>query len=182
MGKPPKQRGNDLAPMAYDELRRLARYQMDRLEPGHTLQPTALVHEAYLRLARTGDSLWNDEQHFVAAAARTMRFILVDEARRKSSIRRGGRCQRVFVDDVAGEDKHPIDLLVVDEAARLLEEENEQAAEILDLRLFGGLTLAETARATGISVDMAKREWRFVKSWLCAHLSDWQPGNTHADS
>lgn len=167
--------GKALTPVVYDELRRLARMHMARLQPGQTMQPTALVHEAYLKLARTADFVWNDKEHFVAAAARAMRFILVDEARRKASAKHGGHLERVFIDDVVQEESDPLDLLVLDEVVTRLEQEDPHMGEFLNLRLFGSLTLAETAVMTGVSLDRAKREWRFIKRWLCAQMLERRP-------
>jgi len=161
-----------LTPSAYEELRRIARTYMSRLPAGQTLQPTALVHEAFLRIADLPESRWGDEQHFIAAVAKTMRYELVDEVRRKASRKRGGDRRRVLLHDVSGARSHsPIDLLALDEAARKLERLDPRKGRVLDLRAFGGLTLEETATALGLSFDIVKRDWRFIKQWLSSELT-----------
>lgn len=166
-----RQAADELFPLVYDELRRLARSRMAGQPPGTTLQPTALVHEAYLKLVGTGDPGWQSRAHFFGAAARAMRNILVDQARRKGSLKRGGDRKRVDSDDVEPFIE-PIseDILSLDEALKELEQQDERKARIVMLHYFAGMTLDETAAALGISVPTVQREWRFTRSWLFTRL------------
>jgi RNA polymerase sigma factor (TIGR02999 family) len=162
-----------LLPLVYDELRALARSHLSRTPPGNTLQPTALVHEAYLRLLAGGDPTWDDRRHFFTAAARAMRNILVDQARRKSAVKHGGDRQRVPLD---AEDL-PIaapadDLLALEAALSQLEQADPRKAHIVMLRYFAGLTAEQTAEALDLSVPTIDREWRFARSFLHARLAD----------
>ncbi len=157
----------DLLPLVYQELRDLARARLRRLPPGQTLQATALVHEAYLRLTRGADPGWDGRAHFFGAAARAMRDILVEEARRKLALKRGG--ERARVDLEAAEPAFlppPREVLAVHEALRRLETEDPRKGEIVNLRYFAGLTAAEAALALGISVATLGREWRYIRAWL----------------
>jgi RNA polymerase sigma factor (TIGR02999 family) len=160
-----------LLPLVYEELRRLAAQRMALEKPGQTLQATALVHEAYLRLLG-GESQphWDGRGHFFAAAAEAMRRILIDEARRKKSEKAGGQMQRVGLDEriLAGpSDAHdPDDLLALDEALRQFEAEDPLKARLVKLRYFAGLPLPEAAAALGISLATAKRHWVYARSWL----------------
>lgn len=161
----------ELLPAVYDELRALARARLAREAPGQTLQPTALVHEAYMRLVGNEDPGWNGRGHFFGAAALAMRRILVEQARRKSRQRHGGEQQRVDLEDNAPRVEPPAgDILAVDEAVRRLEAEDPRKGKIVNLRYFAGLTVAETANALEISVGTVEREWRFIKSWLRVEL------------
>ena len=163
----------NLLPLVYDELRRLARSRMAQEPPGQTLQPTALVHEAYLRVTGTTDPGWNSRGHFFAAAARAMRRILVEQARRKARERHGGEHRRadVAVEDVAVVIEKPLgDVLAVDEAVKRLEAEDARKGQIVNLRYFAGLTAEETAAALGLSDRTVRREWRFIKVWLKREL------------
>jgi RNA polymerase sigma factor (TIGR02999 family) len=164
---------SDLLPLVYDELRRLARTRMAREAPGQTLQPTALVHEAYLRITGATDPGWNSRGHFFAAAARAMRRILVEQARRKARGKHGGEHRRadVAVDDLPVVIEKPLgDILAVDDAVRRLEAEDARKGEIVNLRYFAGLTAEETAAALGLSDRTVRREWRFIKVWLKREL------------
>jgi len=160
-----------LVPLVYDELRVLARAQLRHERPDHSLQPTALVHEAYLRLLGATPSGFNDRQHFFRAAAQAMRRILVEHARARTRQKRGGARVRV---DLSGldlaHDPDPDQLLALDEAIRRLEEQDPEAAEVVRLRFFAGLSVEETARATGLSERTVKREWAFARAWLFAAL------------
>ncbi|HMP06094.1 MAG TPA: ECF-type sigma factor [Lacipirellulaceae bacterium] len=158
-----------LLPLVYDELRQLARAHLARERVGHTLQATALVHEAYLRLiGPEGEpSQWNGRGHFFGAAAEAMRRILIEDARSKKRIKRGGQFARVDLDEACFVADAPSDqLLALDEALRRLEEESPAKAELVQLRYFAGLTLAEAAAAQGTSLATAKRHWAYARAWL----------------
>jgi RNA polymerase sigma factor (TIGR02999 family) len=164
---------NRLLPLLYAELRRLAEDRLRNTPPGNTLQPTALVHEAYLRLIRSGDPGWNGRNHFFGAAAQAMRDILVEQARRKAAVKHGGDRDRLdlsLVDPGTGES--PMDILALDEALRRLEAQDPRKGRIVNLRYFAGLTVDETAAALEVSVSTIEHEWRFIKRWLYAELSD----------
>jgi RNA polymerase sigma factor (TIGR02999 family) len=157
----------DLLPLVYDELRRLAAWRLAQEKPGQTLQATALVHEAWLRIAGARDQQWDGKPHFFAAAAEAMRRILVENARRKQRIKHGGGCERVATDalELAG----PLpdeDLLALDEALTQLAAVDTAAAELVNLRFFTGLTQAEAAAQMGISRSTADRTWVFARAWL----------------
>jgi len=162
----------DLLPLVYEELRTLARSWLKREGPGQTLQPTALVHEAYLRLVGDDDPGWEGRGHFFAAAARAMRRILVDRAREKMAKKRGGERHRVSADLVEPMVEPPSEeVLAVDEAVKRLEEEDPRKGQIVNLRYFARMTAAETAAALGISVGTVGREWRYIRAWLECELS-----------
>lgn len=161
-----------LLPLVYAQLRRLARARMAHLAPGNTLQPTALVHEAYLRVAGRRDPGWNGRGHFFGAAAEAMRQILVDQARRKGALKRGGDRRRLDVDDVDLPIDGPSDdVLDLDRALRKLEREDPDKARIVLLRHFAGLDRPETAAAMGLSLRTLDRQWEYVKAWLHRELS-----------
>jgi RNA polymerase sigma factor (TIGR02999 family) len=164
----------ELLPLVYDELRKLAAAKMAAEKPGQTLQTTALVHEAFLRLVgRNADSRWNSRGHFFAAAAEAMRRILVECARRKSRLKHGHEHQRVDLDSGCLVSAAPsLDLLALDEALSRLAEAEPAKAELVKLRFFAGLTMPEAAAALGISLATAERYWTFAKSWLYAELAD----------
>ncbi len=157
-----------LLPLVYDELRRLAAEKLAQERPGQTLQATALVHEAYLRLVEVEKSKhWNGRGHFFAAAAEAMRRILVDQARRKGSVRAGGQRRRVLLTDVNPEIKGPgLDLLALNEALDILTKRDPRASELVKLRFFGGLTIQQAAEALGVSVATAENDWVYAKCWL----------------
>lgn len=156
-----------LMPLVYDELRRLARGQMRRERPGHTLQPTALVHEAYVRLAGQMPAAWKDRGHFYAIVSRIMRQVLVDNARRHGAGKRGGDVFRVSIAE--GEkvaDPKAADLLLLDGALESLEELDPRKARIVELRFFGGLTIDECAGYLGLSAPTIVNETRIARAWL----------------
>lgn len=157
----------ELLPLVYEELRKLAGARMARIPPGQTLQPTALVHEAWLRLVGSGQERWNSRGHFFAAAAEAMRRILVDQARRKSADKRGGHLQRVDLDqvDIAAETNSEL-LLLLDEALTALAESDPIAAELIKLRFFAGLPNVQAAATLGVSERTAKRAWAYARAWL----------------
>lgn len=156
-----------LLPLVYDELRRLAAARLAREAPGQTLQPTALVHEAWLRLVGSGNPHWNTRGHFVCAAAEAMRRILIESARRKRAQRRGGGADREELQEHHALWERPADeVLAVDEALAAFQAEDPQAAELVKLRYFVGLSLPEAADALGISPRTADRLWAYARTWL----------------
>lgn len=161
-----------LLPLIYDELRRLAAHKMARESPQQTLQATALVHEAYLRLLGGGtERRWESRGHFFAAAAEAMRRILVDQARRKRSARHGGGRKRQDLDENQIAAPEPgVDILAVDEALERFEKIDERKAELVKLRYFAGLTIPQAAEAMGISSTTADRYWSYARAWLHAEL------------
>ncbi|HEY3244705.1 MAG TPA: sigma-70 family RNA polymerase sigma factor [Phycisphaerae bacterium] len=168
-----RQAAADLLPLVYEELRSLARARMARLKPGETLQPTALVHEAYLRVVGSTDPGWDSRGHFFAAAAQAMRNILVDQARRKASLKHGGAGERYDLHDAELLIEPPSDdILALDEALTELERTDPRKARVVMLHHFGGLTLEETAATLGVSVPTVQREWRFTRALLFARLSE----------
>ncbi len=158
---------NELLPLVYQELRRLAAAKMAHELPGQTLQPTALVHEAWLRLVGNENPKWENRAHFFGAAAEAMRRILIDNARRKRALRHGGGQQRLTLEEVdlatAPEEDQ---LLAVHEALDRLAAQDPVKAELVKLRYFVGLTIAETAEVLGISEPTAKRYWAYARAWL----------------
>jgi RNA polymerase sigma factor (TIGR02999 family) len=156
-----------LLPLVYEELRKLAASKMAHEAPGHTLQPTALVHEAWLRLVGNANQQWNGSAHFFGAAAEAMRRILIEKARRRSAQRHGGGLERVDISmlDVpaANGDEQ---LFAVNEALDKLAAQNPEKAELVKLRYFVGMTIAEAAEALGLSEPAARRQWAFARAWL----------------
>jgi RNA polymerase sigma factor (TIGR02999 family) len=163
-----------LLPLVYDELRKLAAQKLAQEKPGQTLQATALVHEAYLRLVDTERAQsWNSRGHFFAAAAEAMRRILVENARRKKSARAGGDQRRVVLADIEPAIDGPrVDLLALDEALALLEAKDKRKADVIKLRFFAGLTNAQAAEALGISPATADNDWAYAKTWLRVAMRD----------
>jgi RNA polymerase sigma factor (TIGR02999 family) len=157
-----------LVPLVYDELRRIAARQLRREREGHTLQPTALVNEAYLRLVQYEDLEYKDRAHFVGIAARLMRQVLVDHARTRAADKRGGHRERVTLDEaVALQPGHgDVDLLALDDALRQLSERDDRLARLVELRYFGGMSIEETAEVLGTSTATVKRDWATARVWL----------------
>jgi len=157
-----------LLPLVYDELRQLAAQKLAQEKPGQTLQPTALVHEAYLRLVGTSpEQPWESRGHFFAAAAEAMRRVLINHARDKGRQKRGGGQQRVDLDRLAVADEASEDqVLALDEALQRLEQRNRPCAELVKLRFFTGLTMEEAAATLGIAPRTAHRRWAFARAWL----------------
>ena len=166
---------DSLLPAVYQELRRLAAAYLRRERPGQTLQPTALVHEAYLRLLRDRPDRWQNRAHFCAIAAHSMRQILITQARARAALKRGGGEARVTLDEalVAGGGTS-LDLLALDDALERLATLDPDGARIVELRFFGGLTVEETAEAMAISPATVKRHWALARAWLAREL-DGQP-------
>jgi RNA polymerase sigma factor (TIGR02999 family) len=161
----------ELLPLVYKELRRLAAWKLANERPGQTLQATALVHEAYLRIVGTEDPGWQGREHFFAAAAEAMRRILIDSARRKKRVRHGGDQRRLDVDDVDLAVEPPTeDILALDEALTLLAKEDPKKAELVKLRYFAGLTIEEASKMMGISHATAERYWSYARAWLYAAI------------
>lgn len=161
-----------LLPLIYDELRKLARSYMKHESEGHTIQATALVHEAYMRLVGSADVSWDNRGHFFAAAALAMRRILVERARSRGRIKRGGDRQRVELADHAGaSEESPVDLVALDGALRKLEAFDQRKSEVVMLKYFAGLTNEEVAAALGVSSATVRNEWTFARAWLMRELS-----------
>lgn len=159
-----------LTELLYDELRRLAAGYLRREGTGHTLQPTALVHEAFLRMASQRLE-WRDRSHFLAIAAQTMRRVLVDHARRRLAGKRGGGERLLVTAPPVDSDDLALDLLALDDALRTLAVNDARAAKVVELHFFGGLDVAEAADALGISAATAKRDWAFARTWLRRELA-----------
>lgn len=167
------QAAKELLPLVYDELRRLAAYKLAHEIPGQTLQATALVHEAWLRLGGQENKVWNGRAHFFGAAAEAMRRILIDNARRKRALRHGGGQRRMDVQEieiaaVVMDD----DLLEVNEALERFAAQDKQKAELVKLRYFTGLTIDEAAEILGVSEPTAKRWWAYARAWLHKEIED----------
>ena len=170
--------GDQLLPLVYEELRRLAAQRLADEAPGQTLQPTALVHEADLRLTGNdgADQNWDDRGHFFAAAAEAMRRVLVENARRKQRVKRGGDRQRISLEAAESLVQAPSeDLVALDEALTRLTAHDPVKAEVVQLRFFAGLTMPEIARTLHISLATAERYWTYARTWLYAELSDVEP-------
>lgn len=173
------QAAKELLPLVYDELRRLAALKMAQECPGQTLQPTALVHEAWLRLGGQENQAWNGRPHFFGAAAEAMRRILIDNARRKRALRHGGGQQRLDVQEI----EIPVnvlddDLLAVNEALERFAALDKQKAELVKLRYFTGLTIDEAAEMLGVSAPTAKRWWAYARAWLHKEIADQKNGRS----
>jgi len=168
--------GNDsaferLIPLVYDELHRIARKHIGHEAIGHSLQPTALVNEAYLRLVAAQNVAWQDRTHFLAVSARIMRRILVDHARSRQYQKRGGDAVRVTFDErLAVSDESTHDLVALDDALMALAAFDERKSRVIELRFFGGLSVEETASVLDVSPDTVMRDWRLAKAWLRSEL------------
>jgi len=164
-------RWEELIPIVYEELKAIARSKLGQINPGQTLQATALVNEAYLRLSGSKTD-WSGRAHFFGAAARAMRNVLVDELRNKQARKRGGDRQRVVLDESAARADGPsFDLLALDEALQKLEEVDRQQYDVVMLRYFAGLGIDETARALGVAPATVDRHWSFARAWLHREMS-----------
>jgi RNA polymerase sigma factor (TIGR02999 family) len=168
-----RQPAAELVPVLYVELRRLAAALTARLPRGQTLEPTALVHEAYLRLVQHKDPGWEGRRHFFGAAAQAMREILIEQARHMGSLKQGGQAHRVeLVENLAWIQPPDSDLLALDEAIQQLKAEDHYLAEIVQLRYYIGLNFEETASVVGVSVSTLKRDWRSARAWLARRLGE----------
>jgi RNA polymerase sigma factor (TIGR02999 family) len=169
---------DELLPIVYAELRRLARSYMARERDGHTLQPTALINELYLRLVDVRKVQWQNRAQFVAVCARLMRRVLVDAARSRRSTKRGGQAQQIPFDErLAPQGGRQDELLALDEALNRLAETRPRPSQVVELRVFGGLTVEECAEALHVSTETVMRDWRFAKAWLTRELKgDWSTG------
>jgi len=172
---------DELLPLVYEELRKLASYKMANEAPGQTLQPTALVHEAWLRLSGNQNQKWDGRGHFFAAAAEAMRRILIDKARRKKALRHGGELHRTEVDlgnlTAPAEDD---ELLAVNEALEKFAAQDRRKAELVKLRYFAGLTIGQAAEVLGVSEPTAKRHWAYARAWLFREIQDERAKNNKA--
>jgi RNA polymerase sigma factor (TIGR02999 family) len=165
---------DELLPLVYEELRFLAAKKMEQEPPGQTLQTTALVHEAYIRLVGSEIQNWNSRGHFYSAAAEAMRRILIDNARRKKSLKRGGDYQKIEFEAVilkGGKSCQMDDLIALDEALRKLTDKDKLKADLVKLRFFAGLTSEQAAKVLGISPATAERYWDYTRSWLRVEIT-----------
>lgn len=166
-----------MLPLVYDELRRLARYHLRRQRPNHTLQTTALVHEAYLRLAGEKSFRVQNRAHFLGIAAQLMRWILVDYERNRRAAKRGAGLTRITLDQSFAPPRCEVDLLALDEALDRLSKLDSQQSQIIELRYFGGLSIEDTSEFLGISSATVKRSWASARAWL---LREMNPKELHA--
>ena len=168
-----------LFPLVYDELRRLAKGYMSRETPGHTLQPTALVHEAYLKLVDQTRANWRGKTHFFAVGARVMRRLLVDHARERGALKRGAGWRSVTLseatDSLGREGLGPEQILDLNDALEQLAEVDDREAKVVTLRFFGGLTVEQVAEALGVSTRTVENDWRHAQAWLLVRLSEAGP-------
>jgi RNA polymerase sigma-70 factor (ECF subfamily) len=160
----------ELTPVVYDELRRLARHYMSNERVGHTLQATALVNEAYMRLVDIHKVQWQNRAHFFAMSARLMRRILVDSARSRKYQKRGAGAQKVSLDERLMVAEPGRDLVALDDALEQLAKVDERKSKVVEMRFFGGLSVEETAEALSVSVDTVMRDWKLAKAWLLREL------------
>jgi RNA polymerase sigma-70 factor (ECF subfamily) len=161
-----------LTPLVYDELHRLAHQHMRREQAGHILQTSALINEAYVRLVDQAHTPWQDRAHFFGIAARLMRQILVDEARKRNSAKRGGSMVQVPLDDIATlAQEQAGNVIALDDALKQLEASDERQSKIVELRFFGGLSIEETADVLKVSPGTVMREWTFARSWLRSKMT-----------
>jgi RNA polymerase sigma factor (TIGR02999 family) len=170
-GKGDRSAFDRLVPLVHEELRRLARRQMGRERRGHTLQTTALVNEAYLRLIDVSRVRWQDRAHFLAMSASLMRRILVEHARSRQSLKRGGDLQKVSLEEAVGVSRERgVDLIALDDALQTLAAVNARKSQVVEMRFFGGLTVDETAEALGVSPRTVMNDWTLAKVWLLREL------------
>ncbi len=163
---------DELMPLIYDELRKMARRYMRRQTPGHTLQTTALIHEAYLRMVKQKEKHFENRAHFFGVAAQAMRHILVDYARARQTARRGGGATPISLEEAAiVTQERAAELVAFDDALRELEKLSKRQSLVVELRYFGGLTVDETATVLGVSADTVMRDWSMAKTWLHRALS-----------
>lgn len=162
-----------LLPIVYEELHRMAKNYMNSQPSGHTLQTTALIHEAYLKLADQKDKQWENRSHFFGVAAQAMRHILIDHARSHQTKKRGGETQIISLEDVAVISNERVEeVIALDDALKVLESQDARKGRVVELRYFGGLSVEETAEVLKVSPDTVMRDWRFAKTWLLRELSN----------
>lgn len=173
-----------LLPKVYEQLRRLAAAKLGDMPAGQTLQPTALVHEAYLRLTEKGDPGWESPGHFYAAAAMAMRWVLVDHARARLADKRGGGRARVSMDDTPdlSFDSASEDIIALDELVGIMERHHPRQAQLIMMKFFGGLSDAQSAQALGVAEKTVSRDWRFARAWLLARWKGAGEGPTATES
>ncbi len=170
---------SELIPLVYEELHRLASYYLHRERPDHTLQTTALVHEAYLRLVDQKKANWNNRNHFLAIAAQMMRRILVDYARKHGALKRGSSARKISLELAAAFSKEQThEMLVVDQLLTRLASVDAQAGRVVELRFYGGLSVEDTAKVMGISPATVKRDWGVAKAWLVREMKKWGSSET----
>lgn len=163
---------DDLMPIVYDELRRMARRFMNRQNSGHTMQTTELIHEAYLKLSGNEEKSWKNRAHFYGVAGSAMRHILVDYARSKSSQRRGGGKQRItLIDNQFVSDERSEEMIALDDALKKLAELDERKSRVVEMKFFAGLNFEEIAEVLQMSLVTIKRDWSFAKNWLSKEIS-----------
>ncbi len=163
----------ELTPLVYDELRRMAHRHMRREKPGHVLQTSALINEAFLRLVDNRGIHWESRSHFFGIAARLMRRILVDEARRRHLLKRGGAYIQVSLDDALSVSQEQVaNVVALDEALQSLELRDKRQSQIVELRFFGGLSIAETAEVLNVSPGTVMRDWTFARAWLKCEMTN----------
>lgn len=161
-----------LMPLVYDELHRMARYYMARESPGHTLQTTALVNEAYVRLVDSANTNFQDRIHFFAVCAQAMRRILADWGRSRRALKRGGETRPLRLDEALdGAEMQPLDFVALDDALKALAKVDPRKSQVVELRFFGGLNLEETAQVLKVSSDTVLRDWKLARNWLRCELS-----------
>ncbi len=171
LGRGDRAAADRLLPVVYDELRRLAEAHLRTERPDHTLQATALVHEAWLRLVNQTEVTWKDRAHFFAVAATAIRRVLVDHARTHRAEKRGGAQQRIPLDDTpARAAPEPVDLIALNDALDRLAQHDPRKSQVVELRFFGGLDIAETAEALGVSHATVERDWTYARAWLYSEL------------
>lgn len=163
----------ELLPLVYVELRKMARRYMNNQSSGHTLQTTALIHEAYLKLVHQNNKRWQNRSHFFAVAAKAMRHILVDHSRTRQRIKRGGDTKLISLDQVAEiSSGRAAQIVALDEALNQLEKLEERKSQVVELRYFAGLSVEETAEVLRVSTKTVERDWRFARTWLLRELSN----------
>lgn len=173
VGRGEKRASEELLPLVYDELRRLAAIRMARESVGQTLQPTALVHEAWVRMVEDGSRSWENRAHFFGAAAEAMRRILIERARRKARFKHGGGLERVNLEGWDVAESLPDDMILrMDEALERLKAANPEVAQVVLLKFYGGLTNEEMVEITRTSVSTVKRQWNYAKVWLYNSISE----------
>lgn len=164
---------DDLLPLVYDQLREIAHRRLRQHRPGETLNTTALVHEAYLKMADRAQVDWQDRAHFFAVSSRAMRFVLLDYARAQTADKRGGRAAHVSIDRLQiAADERALDLLTLHEAVDRLTEMNQRLGRLIEYKFYGGLNYEEIAEVTGLSTPTLKRDWRRARTWLYRHLKE----------